>query len=103
MIVLVTAPLVVEADPEFFPVLRQLDLERLAGWATFLHPGAFRLEKERVGVTGLLRQRQSLTGPPVADAPGSPRDAIGTGDVLSRHVAAAVDAAAGPDAHHVAL
>src|SRR5262249_54980221 len=63
----------------------------------------FRLEKERVGMTGLLRQRQSLTGPPVADAPGSPREAIGTGDVLSRHVAAAVDAAPGPDTHHIAL
>src|SRR5439155_1076940 len=50
------------------------------------------------GVRGarLLRQRQRLAGP-------AGRDAVGAADVLARGVAAAVDAAAGPDAHHVAL
>src|SRR5262245_50975194 len=96
VVVAVAAALVVEADPEAFLVLRQRNLQRLPGRQTLANSRPLRLEQEGVGVPRLRRQRQA--GGHLGD-----REALGAGPVLPRDVAAEVDAAPGPDAHHVAL
>src|SRR5262249_35215323 len=49
MVIEVPAPLVVEADPQLFLVLRQLDFERFAGWQALLDAGSLGLERQAEG------------------------------------------------------
>ena len=53
VIVLVAAALVVEAEPEFFAVPGQLDLERLAGGPALVQRRPLRLEQQGKGVARL--------------------------------------------------
>src|SRR5205823_241168 len=98
MVVVETALLVVEADPQFFPVVVQLHLQRLARRQALRRGRQFSLEKQGEGMSRLPGQGEGGGG-----AAGLKQETIGAVDVLARLVAAAVDAAAGPDAHHVAL
>src|SRR5215831_5663403 len=58
MVVVVAALLVVEADPELFLVLAELDLERLARRQGLVRPPTFDLEEDRVGMFRIGGQRQ---------------------------------------------
>src|SRR3954470_8885046 len=95
-VVAVPAALVVEPRPQPFLVPGQLDLERLARRQALRRPGRLGLEEQGVGQARLRRQRQRRL---------LPRDGAGRAvHALPRLLAVApVDAAAGPDAHHVPL
>src|SRR5260221_2207747 len=57
MIVLIMALLVVEADPDFFHVLGELDLQRLTRRQALGRAGGFGLEEQREGVCRLGGKR----------------------------------------------
>src|SRR5262249_33991669 len=99
VVIVVAALVVVETDEELFLILRQLDLERLAGRQALERRRTLRLAHDRIGVLRLRRQGQDLQ---VAGRQLG-IDAGGAGAVLARLVAAAINLAARPDADDVAL
>src|SRR5262249_7198903 len=99
MVIQVAALFVVEADPELFLVLGQLDFQWLAGLSAPPYFRPFRLTQQREGVVGLLGQDHLRR---IHRDLGTARS-VRSVDIDARLVAvAAVDEPAGPDADNVA-